>query len=59
VRWVVALAEGRELGQVNQQNAVPAGSLDGAWGELAYDVAGAAAPGIARLIEQARTAPGS
>ena len=35
VRWVVALAEGRELGQVNQQNAVPAGSLDGAWGELA------------------------
>jgi hypothetical protein len=55
VRWVVALAEGRELGQVNQQNAVPAGSLDGAWGDLAYDVAGAAAPGIARLIDQART----
>jgi hypothetical protein len=55
VHWVLALPEGRELGQVNQQNAVPAGSLDGAWGDLAYDVAGAAAPGIVQLVERART----
>lgn len=56
VRWALALAEGRELGQVSQQNAVPAGSLDGSWGELAYAIAGAAAPGIAELIERAKTA---
>jgi hypothetical protein len=59
VRWALALAEGRELGQVNQQNDVPAGSLDGQWGDLAYAIAGAAAPGIAELIEKAKTtAPG-
>ena len=56
VRWALALPEGRELGQVNQQNAVPAGSLDGSWGDLAYAIAGAAAPGIAELIERAKTA---
>jgi hypothetical protein len=56
VRWVLALSEGRELGQVNQQNAVPAGSLDGQWGDIAYAVAGAAAPGIAELIERAKAA---
>lgn len=56
VRWVLALPEGRELGQVSQQNAVPAGSLDGQWGELADQVAGAAAPGIAELIERAKAA---
>jgi len=55
VRWVLALPAGRELGRVNQQNAVAAGSLDGAWGDIAYDVAAAAAPGIAQLIEKART----
>ena len=54
VRWVLALPEGRELGQVSQQNAVPAGSLDGQWGDIAYEVAGAAAPGIAQLIERAQ-----
>lgn len=56
VRWALALPEGRELGRVNQQNAVPAGSLDGPWGDLAYAIAGAAAPGIAELIERAKTA---
>jgi hypothetical protein len=55
VRWILALPQGRELGRVNQQNAVAAGSLDGAWGDTAYDVATAAAPGIAQLIEKART----
>jgi hypothetical protein len=56
VRWALALAEGRELGQVSQQNDVPAGSLNGQWGDLAYAIAGAAAPGIAELIEKAKTA---
>ena len=48
------VSEGRELGQVSQQNAVPAGSLDGQWDDLADQVAGAAAPGIAELIERGK-----
>jgi len=35
---------------------VPAGSLDGAWGLTAYDVANAAAPGIAALIAELQKA---
>jgi hypothetical protein len=54
IHWVLALAGGKELGRVNQQNTVPAGSLDQAWGEVAYDAAGAAAPGIAELLERAQ-----
>lgn len=56
VRWALALPEGRELGEVKQQNAVPAGSLDGPWGDIAYAIAGAAAPGITQLIERAKAA---
>lgn len=55
VRWVLARPEGHELGQVEQHNAVPAGSLDGPWGDIAYAVAAAAAPGIAQLIRHADT----
>jgi hypothetical protein len=56
VRWILAAADGRELGQVSQENAVPAGSLDGAWGDIAYAVATAAAPGIADLLAHAKLA---
>ena len=41
---------------IDQQNAVPAGSLDGTWGDIAFAVAGAAAPGVAALIERAKSA---
>jgi hypothetical protein len=54
IHWVLAIAGGKELGRVNQQNTVPAGSLEHAWGEVAYDVAGAAAPSIAGLLERAQ-----
>jgi hypothetical protein len=53
VHWVLARPEGGQVGEVSQQNAVPAGSLDGAWGDIAYAVAGAAAPGIAQLVARA------
>ncbi len=58
VRWVLAVPGGRELGQVSQQNDVPAGSLDGAWGDIAFLVATAAAPGIADLVQHASVASG-
>ena len=53
VRWVLSGGNGKPIGQVAQENDVPAGALDGAWGDIAYAVAGAAAPGIADLIERA------
>src|SRR5690348_16121950 len=52
VTWVLLRPDGSEVGRVKQENAVPAGSLDGAWGDVAYAVAGAAAPGVRRLIEE-------
>lgn len=57
VIWVLLRPDGSEIGRVKQENAVPAGSLDGAWGDVAYAVAGAAAPGVRRLIEEAGLAP--
>ena len=56
VHWALLDADGREIGRVDQENAVPAGSLDGAWGDVAYAVANAAAPGVAALVERAKAA---
>jgi hypothetical protein len=55
VRWILA-AGGHPLGQVSQQNTVAAGSLDHAWGDVAYAVAASAASGIAELITRAQSA---
>ena len=51
VRWSVIRPDGSEVGVVEQSNAVPAGSLDNAWGPVALYVAEAAADGITALIE--------
>jgi hypothetical protein len=60
VSWALLRPDGSEVGRVNQDNAVPAGSLDGAWGDTAYAVTAAAAPGVRRLIEEGRSAaPGN
>lgn len=53
--WDLARADGKEIGQVSQENAVPAGSLDGHWGDTAYDVATAAVGGIVELLQRAQT----
>lgn len=55
VSWALQRPDGSEIGHIDQRNAVPAGSLDGAWGDVAFAVAGAAAPGVAALIEKAKT----
>src|SRR5690348_744454 len=52
VTWLLLRPDGGEVGRIKQENAVPAGSLDGAWGDVAYAVTGAAAPGVRRLIEE-------
>lgn len=54
VRWTVIRPDGSEVGVVEQSNAVPAGSLDGAWGPVARYVAEAATDGIAALVEEVK-----
>ena len=56
VSWALRRADGSEIGEISQENAVPAGSLDGPWGDIAFAVANAAAPGVAQLIRQAKAA---
>jgi hypothetical protein len=53
--WRVRVADGREIGTVGQENDIPAGLLDGAWGDVAYMVAISARDGIMQLV--ARGAP--
>ncbi len=55
--WRVRRKDGGEIGTVAQENDVPAGLLNGAWGDVAYSVAVAAQDGIMQLI--ARGAPQS
>jgi hypothetical protein len=53
--WRVRRKDGAEIGTVGQENDVPAGLLDGAWGDVAYVVAVSAQDGIMQLV--ARGAP--
>ncbi len=48
--WKVYDAKGVRVGTVSQNNVVPAGSLNGAWGPSAEAAASAAAKGIAKLL---------
>ncbi|TAD91608.1 MAG: hypothetical protein EAZ99_02905 [Alphaproteobacteria bacterium] len=57
LRWVLSQPDGSEVGAVEQRNQVPAGRLDGRWGELALTIAEAAWDGIDALIEAAQTIP--
>ena len=52
IRWEVRLPSGDVLGTVAQENAVPAGSLNGQWGDNAVLAAEAAADGILQLLYQ-------
>lgn len=55
IDWVVRDPQGKSLGTVSQKNEIPAGSLDGAWGNTADAAAGAAAQGILKLLPQPRS----
>jgi hypothetical protein len=54
LRWTVKAPDGQVLGAVEQANDVPAGSLDGSWGETADHAALAAAQGIFDLVDKLR-----
>lgn len=51
--WTVLDPDGKEIGQVQQQNDLPAEMLEKAWGEIAVAVADSAAEGIVDLVERA------
>ncbi len=52
--WDVLTPEGKRLGDLKQDNAVAAGSLDQSWGDNAQYAADAAAEGIFKLIQKYR-----
>jgi hypothetical protein len=50
IEWVVRSPNGKKLGTVSQKNDIPEGSLDGSWGGVADQAAGAAVKGILKLL---------
>lgn len=52
IEWDVKDPAGKRLGTVTQKNEIPAGSLDGAWGQTADAAAAAAAQGIIKLLRE-------
>jgi hypothetical protein len=58
VSWTLLGPDGGQIGQVNQENAIDAGSLDGRWGDVAYAVAKSAAGGIVALLDHLKKTGG-
>ena len=58
VVWTVSRRDGQDLGRVVQLNEVPAGSLDGLWGDVAFVVAEQASAGIRDVVTNAGGFPG-
>lgn len=48
--WTVSRRDGEDLGRVLQLNEVPAGSLNGLWGDVAYVVAEEASGGVRDVV---------
>jgi hypothetical protein len=55
IRWVVRRGDGTQVGDLEQANAVRAGSLEGNWDRLAPIVALAAVDSIVDLINRDRS----
>jgi len=54
IGWSVLDPDGTELGQVDQENVIAAGLLDGPWGEIARQIAAGALEGISEVVEQVK-----
>ncbi|HEC90602.1 MAG TPA: hypothetical protein ENI55_02930 [Alphaproteobacteria bacterium] len=48
--WTVSRLNGEEMGSAIQENTVPEGLIDGPWGNIAVEVAAAAAKGVERVL---------
>lgn len=53
ILWRVRRADGTEIGTVGQENEISRGLLDGAWGDIAYNIAIAAGEGLVQLVARA------
>ena len=51
IDWRVLEPNGTAKGTVSQENVIPKGSLNGSWGAIADAAAGAAVPGIKKLVQ--------
>ncbi|MGB0671898.1 MAG: SPOR domain-containing protein [Rhodospirillales bacterium] len=51
INWSVTGRGGKNAGATNQNNTIPAGSLDGTWGAIAGHAAAAVAPGIKQILD--------
>ena len=59
IRWAVIDPSGKQMEKtVVQNNKIVAGSLDGAWGEIADQAAGAAASEVTKLLQKPGGGPG-
>lgn len=56
ISWVVSDAAGKQIGTVDQENAVPGGSLDRSWGAVAAPIADSAVGGVVALLRQSEAA---
>lgn len=53
ITWqVIRASDGADLGRIEQESRIPAGSLDGPWGPTAYDIARGAAEGLIDLLNR-------
>jgi len=50
ISWALIYPDGSEAGRIDQESQIVAGSLDGDWGETAFDVALGAAQGVRELL---------
>ena len=57
--WVVSRRDGEDLGRVLQLNEVPAGTLNGLWGDVAFVVATEASGGVRDVVFNAGGFPGA
>ena len=55
VTWSVLRSDGKELGQVSQENNVPSRILERVWGEITAAIAQNAASGIAAIVDEAES----
>lgn len=53
--WIVTTVSGGQVGRAIQENTIPAGSLNGVWGQVAMMVANAAADGVEELFGRPAT----
>jgi hypothetical protein len=57
IEWTVLDGGGKELGKLDQKNAIPADALKNGWGPLAYVIAESAAGGVGALLTRLPARP--